>query len=36
MEFSGQYLTYEEYRGLGGTLDLMPFNLLELDRKSVV
>jgi len=31
MEFSGQYLTYEEYRALGGTLDLMPFELLEFE-----
>jgi len=36
MEFSGQYLTYEEYRGLGGTLDLMPFNLLELEARSLI
>lgn len=36
MEFSGQYLTYEEYRGLGGTLDLMPFNLLELEVRNLV
>lgn len=31
MEFSGQYLTYEEYMALGGTLDLMPFELLEFE-----
>ncbi len=31
MEFSEQYLTYEEYRSLGGTLDLTPFNLLEFE-----
>ena len=36
MDFSGQYLTYEEYRGLGGTLDLMPFNLLEFDARQIV
>ena len=36
MEFNGQYLTYEEYRALGGTLDLMPFNLLEFrSRKEI-
>lgn len=36
MEFSGQYLTYEEYKGLGGTLDLMPFNILEFEvRKQI-
>ena len=34
MEFSGQYLTYDEYKGLGGTLDLMPFNLLELEARK--
>lgn len=33
MEFSGQYLTYEEYRALGGTLDLTPFNLLEFEAR---
>ena len=33
MEFEGQYLTYEEYRALGGTLDLMPFNLLEIEAR---
>ena len=33
MEFSEQYLTYEEYRALGGTLDLMPFNLLEFEAR---
>lgn len=36
MEFSGQYLTHEEYRGLGGTLDLMPFNLLELEARKQI
>ena len=36
MEFSGQYLTYEEYRGLGGTLDLMPFNLLEFEARKII
>lgn len=33
MEFSGQYLTYEEYRLLGGTKDLTPFNLLEFEAR---
>lgn len=28
-----RYLTYEEYMGLGGTLDMMPFNLLELEAR---
>ena len=33
MEFEGQYLTYEEYMAIGGTLDLMPFNLLEFEAR---
>ena len=36
MEFSGQYLTYEEYRALGGTLDLTPFNLLEFEARKQI
>lgn len=36
MEFNGQYLTYEEYRALGGTLDLMPFNLLEFEARKQI
>ena len=36
MEFSGQYLTYEEYRALGGTLDLAPFNLLEFEARRQI
>lgn len=36
MEFNGQYLSYEEYKLLGGTLNLMPFNLLEFEvRKKI-
>ena len=34
MDFSGQYLTYDEYRLLGGTLDIMPFNLLEFETRK--
>lgn len=34
MVFSGQYLTYNEYRQLGGTLDIMPFNLLEIKARE--
>ena len=34
MEFNGQYLTYQEYLALGGTLDEMPFNLLEFDARK--
>lgn len=33
MEFEGQYLTYEEYIALGGTLGIMPFNLLEFEAR---
>ena len=36
MEFSGQYLNYEEYRSLGGTLDLAPFNLLEFEARKEI
>ena len=36
MEFSEQYLNYEEYKSLGGTLDIMPFNILEFEcRKRI-
>lgn len=37
MEFSGQYLTYNEYRALGGTaLDLTPFNILEFEARRKI
>jgi hypothetical protein len=36
MDFSGQYLTYEEYKALGGTLDLTPFNLLEFEARRQI
>ena len=36
MEFSGQYLTFTEYRGLGGTLDETPFNLLEFEARRQI
>ena len=36
MEFNGQYLTYEEYKALGGTLDLTPFNLLEFEARRQI
>lgn len=29
MKFENQYLTYNEYKELGGNLSVMPFNLLE-------
>ena len=34
MEFENQYLTYEEYVELGGTLDEAPFNILELEAQK--
>ena len=34
MEFSGQYLTYDEYKGLGGTLSEMPFKILEFETRK--
>ena len=36
MEFKGQYLTYQEYLPLGGTLDEMPFNLLEFNARKKI
>ncbi len=36
MEFKGQYLTYQEYKALGGTLDEMPFNLLEYNARMKI
>lgn len=36
MEFKGQYLTYQDYKALGGTLDLTPFNLLEFRARKEV
>lgn len=36
MDFSNQYLTYEEYQGLGGTIDQMPFNLLEYECRRKI
>lgn len=36
MEFKGQYLTYQEYLTLGGTLDEMPFNLLEYNARKEI
>ena len=35
MEFNNQYLTYEEYKSLGGTLGEMPFNILDLKARQV-
>lgn len=36
MEFKGQYLTYAEYRSLGGALDITPFNLLEFESRRQI
>ena len=36
MEFSGQYLTYDEYEALGGNLDQTPFNLLEFEARRII
>lgn len=36
MEFKGQYLTYQDYKALGGTLSLTPFNLLEFEARKEV
>ena len=36
MEFNNQYLSYEEYKSLGGTLGEMPFNILELKARQVI
>ena len=36
MEFNGQYLTYQEYQLLGGTLEEMPFNLLEFNARKKI
>ena len=36
MDFSNQYLTYQEYLGLGGTINQMPFNLLEYECRRKI
>ena len=36
MEFSGQYLTYDDYKALGGTIDQTPFNLLEFEARRKI
>ena len=36
MELEKQYLSYEEYRGLGGTLEKTPFTLLEFEAQKNV
>ena len=36
MEFNKQYLTYSEYRELGGQLTEMPFNVLEFKARKII
>ena len=36
MNFNGQYLTYSEYKMLGGNIDKTPFNLLEFEARRVI
>lgn len=36
MEYSGQYLTYEDYKTLGGTLAETSFNLLEFEARRKI
>ena len=36
MEFKNQYLTYAEYKALGGTLGEMPFNILEFKCRKII
>lgn len=36
MEFEKHYLTFEEYRKLGGTLEQMPFNILEFKAQKEI
>lgn len=36
MEFNGKYLTYAEYKSLGGTLTETSFNLLEFEARQII
>lgn len=36
MNFEGQYLEYEDYASLGGTLDETSFNLLEFEARKKI
>ena len=36
MKFDGQYLTYNDYKALGGSLDITPFNLLEFEARRII
>jgi hypothetical protein len=36
MDFTNQYLTYQEYKDLGGTLEEVPFNQLEYECERII
>ena len=36
MDFTNQYLNYDEYLSLGGTLEEVPFNELEYECKKII
>lgn len=36
MDFTNQYLSYEEYIELGGTLEEVPFNELEFECRRII
>lgn len=36
MDFTNQYLNYEEYNDLGGTLEEVPFNELEFECRRII
>ena len=36
MDFTNQYLSYEEYMELGGTLDEVPFNEVEFECRRII
>lgn len=36
MDFTNQYLSYDEYMVLGGTLDEVPFNELEYECRRII
>lgn len=36
MTFTNQYLSYNEYKELGGTLDELPFDLIEFECRKII
>lgn len=36
MDFTNQYLSYQEYKALGGTLEEVPFNELEYECRRII